>query len=71
MILLGFEGDEVANVIILLAKLHIYRLRVQSSKPSHVAFLTELKNYYETIRYIVLSNMKYRVFDETWRKWKI
>ena len=38
MILLDFEGDEIAKVIILFAKFHIYRSRVQSCKPSHVHF---------------------------------
>ena len=71
VILLGFERDELANVIILLAKFHIYRSRVQDGKPNFHGFVNELIKYKNTIKYIAISNMKIQAYDQTWGKLKL
>ena len=43
IILFGIDGDKVVKVILLLAKFHIYRSRVQNGKPNYKSFLAEIK----------------------------
>lgn len=70
MILLGLENNHVVNMILLLAKFHIYRSRVQNGKPNYATFIIELKRYISILKYTAISNMKIDVFDNTWGVWK-
>ena len=71
IILFGVEGDKVANVILLLAKFHIYRSRVQNSEPNYTAFLLEIKKYIKVVKYIAVSNRNIKKFDQMWGLWKL
>ena len=71
IILFGLDGDKVVNVILLLAKFHIYRSRVQNGKPNYKSFLAEIKKYIRIVKYIAISNRNINRFDQMWGLWKI
>ena len=71
IILFGVDGDKVVNVILLLAKFHIYRSRVQNSEPNYVSFLAEIKKYIRIVKYIAISNRNIKKFDQMWGLWKL
>ena len=71
IILFGLDGDKVVNVILLLAKFHIYRSRVQNGKPNYKSFLAEIKKYIRNVKYIAISNRNINRFDQMWGLWKI
>lgn len=69
-IIFGLKGDNTFNVVLLLAKFHIYKARVQNTKPNIYVFLIELNKYVQIQKYIAVCNMKQIPFDKKWDFWK-
>ena len=57
----------IMNLIIILAKKHIYRQRLEKKKPRLDIFLTELRYYIEVERAIYQHQRKYSDFRSRWK----
>ena len=54
------------NLIILIAKYHIYLQRLNERTPSLASFLIDLRNYFLAEKYIYLKNNKAQQFEKRW-----
>ena len=57
----------IMNLIIILAKKHIYRQRLEKKKPRLDIFLTELRYYFEVEKAIYQNQRKYSDFRSGWK----
>ena len=57
----------IMNLIIILAKKHIYRQRLEKKKPRLDIFLTELRYYFEVEKAIYHNQRKYSDFRSRWK----
>jgi len=68
-ILFGFHpNDRLKNHIAVTAKSHIYQCRLRNLLPHLNIFLEQLRNIFNTERYIALVSNKYRSFVAKWSK---
>jgi hypothetical protein len=70
IIILGTFGDTAFNLILLLAKFHIYRARMQNTKPNIFAFRCELRFYVNVEKCTAIRNGSLRQYNLKWDNWK-
>jgi len=64
------RADEVLNIIILLAKQYIYRMKYRGAEPNLQYFKKSLKFYYNTEKYLTYCNCDWTSFDKRWSIYK-
>ena len=57
----------IMNLIVILAKKHIYRQILEKKKPRLDIFLTELRYYFEVEKAIYQNQRKYLDFRSRWK----
>jgi len=67
---LNTRTDKVLDLIILLAKFHIYKCKINNLIPNITHFLNSLKQRYEIEKYCCKINGNYHQFEEIWLPYK-
>ena len=62
--------NSTINLIILLSKFYIYRIRCQGSTLSFLALQREIESYYKLEKYILLKTLNLSNFKIKWQVWK-
>ena len=70
MVILGFPSNDALNIILLLAKFHIYKSKMIKKRPVFSAFEYELLMYLKAERISAVSNNKLKLFNIKWKDWK-
>ena len=60
------ENHKIINLIIILAKKHIYKQRLENRKPRIDLFLSEVRCYYLLEKSIYKNNSKSTLFEKKW-----
>ena len=70
-IILGFnqKGEEVFNLLIILAKRYIYTQRIKNARPRILGVKAVLENYFNTEKFIYRKNNDYASFLRRWNIW--
>ena len=58
--------DEVFDLIVILAKMYIYKCKMAKESPLYDVFVTWLKDRYEVEKFIACIQMRYEKFAQTW-----
>ena len=61
------ENHNIINLIIILAKKHIYKQRLENRKPRIDLFLSEVRRYYLLEKSIYKNNSKSTLFEKKWK----
>ena len=61
------ENHNIINLIIILAKKHIYKQRLENRKPRVDLFLSEVRCYYLLEKSIYKNNSKPTLFEKKWK----
>ena len=70
MVILGFPSNDALNIILLLAKFHIYKSKMIKKRPVFSAFEYEFLMYLKAERISAVSNNKLKLFNIKWKDWK-
>ena len=62
--------NSAINLIILLTKFYIYRIRCQGSTLSFLSLQREIESYYKLEKYILLKTFNLSNFKSKWQVWK-
>ena len=62
---------KAANLILLICRFHIYKMKMSKNKPSFLVFKTELKNYYAMEKFISTCNNKLASFYYKWDHYSV
>ena len=62
--------NSAINLIILLSKFYLYRIRCQGSTLSFLALQREIESYYKLEIYILLKTLNLSNFKNKWQVWK-
>ena len=67
----NMKADETLNLILLLAKQFIYRMKYNNTVPSLALFQKTLLHYYNCEKYIAFSNCTWDKFNKKWLLYKV
>ena len=62
--------EKILNMLIILAKNHIYHCKLRKSNPDIMTFIKAIKNAYMVEKYFYCNNLKETEFETRWADWK-
>lgn len=69
IVILGTQKDDALDLVLLLAKFHIYRARVQNTKPNVITFKHEILFHLKAEKSVAISNNRLNQYDKKWANW--
>ena len=70
IVILGIPNNDALNIILLLAKFHIYKLKMINKRPILSAFEYDILLYLKAERISAVSNNKLKQYNIKWSDWK-
>lgn len=66
-IIFGVNNDTYfVQLVILLAKFHIYKQKMRNESPNFIGLKSEIKKYHEHEKYYLIKNQKYEKYENQW-----